>query len=442
MKGKQLVVLLVLVLVLGGVGYYLQSRNQSSWSESGSGAGAKIAEFDLNAVTHVLVKNTAGELNLVRANDDWTVRERADYPASYEQVSGLLRRLWDLKTVQTVKVGPSQYARLELVEPGKGDSSGTLLELRGKDDARLAALLLGKKYLKKGEGGPMETEGFPAGRYVMPVGGNKVSLVSETMEDVEPKPERWLRKDFIKIENPKSITVVGTTDAMRWTLTRENAAAEWKLADLKPPEQLDANKVSPVASALANPTFKDVLAPDAKPEETGLDKPSTVTIETFDDFNYAVKIGKLTNDAYPFQFTVSANLAKERTPAKDEKAEDKTRLDEEFKTRIKRLEEKLAAEKKLEARIYLVEKFAVEPLLKERATFLVEKKAETPPVPGTPGAPAQPPVSVTTPPVSIPSATSAPVSAPPAPPPAATPAPPAKATPSPAGGKGADKKKR
>lgn len=437
MKGKQLVVLLLLVLVLGGVGYYLQTRNQSSWSESGSGAGAKIAEFDINAVTHLLVKNTAGELNLVRANDDWTVRERADYPANYEQVSGLLRRLWDLKTVQTVKVGPSQFARLELVEPGKGDSSGTLLELRGKDDARLAALLLGKKYLKKGEGGPMETEGgFPAGRYVMPVGGNKVSLVSETMEDVEPKPERWLRKEFIKIENPKSITMAGTTDAMRWTLTRENATAEWKLADLKPEEQLDANKVSPVAGALANPTFKDVLAPEAKPEETGLDKPSTVTIETFDDFSYAVKIGKLTNDAYPFQFTVSANLAKERTPAKDEKAEDKTRLDEEFKTRIKRLEEKLAAEKKLEARIYLVEKFAVEPLLKERATFLVEKKPATPPAPGAPGAPSQPPVSVTTPPVSIPSAASAPVSVPPA----TTPA--AKATPSPVGAKAADKKKR
>ncbi|HEX5176896.1 MAG TPA: DUF4340 domain-containing protein [Chthoniobacteraceae bacterium] len=437
MKGKQLLILVVLVVVLGGIGIWLQKRKQSSWSESGSGAGAKVIEFPINDVTHVIVKNQSGELNLVRSNDEWTVRERGDYPANYEQVTGLLRRLWDLKTVQTVKVGPSQFARLELVEPGKGEGGGggTLLELRGKDDAKLGALLLGKKYLKKSEDGPMEMEGFPAGRYVMPAGGNKVSLVSETMDDVEPKPERWLRKDFIKVENPKSIAMAGTTDPMHWTVARDNATAEWKLADAKPEEKLDQSKVSPLASALANPSFKDVLAADAKPEETGFDKPATVTVNTFDDFTYVVKLGKLTNDAYPMQFTVSANLAKERTPAKDEKAEDKARLDEEFKTKIKRLEENLAAEKKLEPRTYLVEKFSVEPLLKERAALLVEKKPETPPPTGAPAAPGaaapQPPISVTTPPVSIPSAASAPVPAPPAP----------KATPKPAGTKGSATKK-
>jgi hypothetical protein len=260
------------------------------------------------------------------------------------------------------------------------------------------------------------------------------------MDDVDAKPERWLRKDFIKIENPKSIVMAGATDAMRWTVTRENATAEWKLSDAKPEEKLDQNKVSPAANALASPSFKDVLAADAKAEETGLDKPATVTIETFDDFTYVVKIGKLTNEAYPLQFTVSANLTKERTPAKDEKAEDKTRLDEEFKTKIKRLEEKLASEKKLESRIYLVEKFSVEPLLKDRAALLAEKKPETPPGGVPPPAsgvpPPQPPISVTTPPLSIPSAASAPV---PVPPPAT---PPPKATPKPAGSKGNSEKKR
>jgi hypothetical protein len=396
MKGKQLLILVVLVVLLGGIGLWLQKRNQSSWSESGAGAGAKVVEFPINDVTHVIVKGPGGELNLVRINDEWTVRERGDYPANYEQVTGLLRRLWDLKTVQTVKVGPSQFARLELVEPGKGEGSGTLLELRGKDDANVAALVLGKKYLKKSEDGPMEMEGFPAGRYVMPLGGNKVSLVSETLDDVEAKPERWLRKDFIKIENPKSIALAGTTEPMHWTVTRDTATAEWKLEGAKPDEKLDQNKVSPIASALANPSFKDVLARDAKPEETGLDKPSTVTINTFDEFSYVLKIGKLTNEAYPVQFTVSANLAKERTPAKDEKAEDKTRLDEEFKAKNERLEEKLAAEKKLEERIYLVEKFSIDALLKDRAALLAEKKPETPPAanaPGTPGAPAPAPAA-------------------------------------------------
>ena len=118
MKGKQLLILVVLVVVLGGIGVWLQKRKQSSWSESGTGAGAKVLEFPINDVTHVFVKSDSGELNLVRSNDEWTVRERADYPANYEQVTGLLRRLWDLKTVQTVKVGPSQFARLTAIARG------------------------------------------------------------------------------------------------------------------------------------------------------------------------------------------------------------------------------------------------------------------------------------------------------------------------------------
>ncbi|MDQ3624672.1 MAG: DUF4340 domain-containing protein, partial [Verrucomicrobiota bacterium] len=288
MKGKQLLILLLLVAVLGGAGYLLQERNQSSWSESGGGAGVKVVEFPINDVARVVVKSSGAEVNLVRKDEDWTVQERADYPANFEQVSRLLRKLWDLKTVQNVKAGASQLPRLELVEPGKGDPSGTLLELKKSDGANLAALLLGKKHLHKSDGEPMgDMPGFPIGRYVMPVGETgKVSLVAEALEEVDPKPERWLRKDFIKIENPKSITLAGQTETQRWALTRESATADWKLADAKPEEQLDTTKVGTFATLFSSASFKDVLAPDAKPEETGLDKPATVTIETFDNFTY------------------------------------------------------------------------------------------------------------------------------------------------------------
>ena len=435
MKGKHLLILLLLVAVLGYAGYHVQKGNQSSWSESsGSGSGGKVVDFQLNDVTHIQVKTASAGLNLVKKNEEWTVQERGDYPANFEQVSGLLRKLWDLKTVQEVKAGPSQRPRLELGEPGKGEGSGTLVELKDKEGKNLTALLIGKKHMRNSDAGPMGgMGGFPSGRYVAPFGDNtKISLVSETLEEIEPQPERWLRKDFVKIENPKSISLSGQTEAMRWTVTRESATADWKLADAKPEEELDKSKVSQFATLFSSPTFKDVLAADAKPEETGLDKPTTATIETFDGFTYVVKIGKLTNEAYPVQIAVSANLAKERTPGKDEKPEDKTKLDEEFKTKQKQLEEKLAAEKKFEQRAYLLEKYTVEPLLKDRAALLAEKKPDpattsTPPAPGSAPTATTPPVSVTTPPVSVTtppvSATTPPVAVPPPqpPPPAGSP---------------------
>lgn len=430
MKGKQLFILLLLAALAGGAWYYLSKRNGSAWSATGGGGG-KVIEFPINDVARLKIKGSAGEVNLVKKGDLWTVQERADYPANFEQVSGLLRKLWELKTVQEVKVGASQMARLELEEPGKGDKAGTVVEFIGADGKALGGLLLGKKHVRKSEGGggPMDFGGFPTGRYVKPVSGAKVSLVSEPFDDVEPKPERWLAKDFVKIDGPKSIAVAGQTDAQKWTVTRENATAEWKLADARPDEKADSSKTFALGNIFSAPNFNDVLAPDAKPADSGLDKPTTATIETFDGFRYELKIGKASGENFPVLVSVSANLAKERTPGKDEKPEDKTKLDEEFKTKLKQQEEKLAAEQKFAGRTYLVAKFAVEPLLKDRAALLPDKPAEPAPAPA-PSATA-PPVSVTTPPVSIPApkqkveAVTPPVSvSPPASTPAGKPAPP------------------
>ena len=170
MKGKHLALIILLALLVGGAWYSLQKGEADAASRQSDGAGTKVLDFQINNVTQVTVKGAGAELNLVRKGDDWAVQERADYPASYEQVSDLIRKLWELKTVQDVKVGPSQFSRLDLVEPGKDGGAGTVAELKDKDGKALAALLLGKKYMKKsdgmGMGMPGEMPGFAAGRYV------------------------------------------------------------------------------------------------------------------------------------------------------------------------------------------------------------------------------------------------------------------------------------
>ena len=437
MKGKHLFILLILALAAGGAWFQLQKSDSASGNKSGDGAGSKVIEFPINDVARVTVKGTGSELNLVKKGDEWAVQERADYPASYEQVSDLIRKLWELKTVQDVKVGPSQFPRLELVEPGKEGATGTVAELKDKDGKTLTALLLGKKFMKKsdgmGMGMPGEMSGFPAGRYVVPVGGTRVSLVSETLDDVDTKAEKWLKRDYFKIENPKSIKVEGTTEPMHWTLIRENATAEWKLSDAKEEEKLDAGKVSSFATIFSAASFADVLAPDAKPEDTGLDKPTVVTFETFDKFVYVLKIGKPNGENLPVAMTVTADPVKTREPGKDEKPEDKEKLDKEFQANLKKLEDKLAAEKKFEQRPYLIAKGTLDQLLKDRAALLVEKKPETPP-PTTGNPPPVPPPSVPTPGDAAPGApgkmrepitvTTPPVSAPPLPPGVVPPLPP------------------
>lgn len=398
MKGKQLALLLVLLVVLGGGWYLLAERRSGSWSEGG--AGDKVLSFPLNDVSRVLIKSGAGEVNLEKKNDAWTVRERAGYPADFEEVSRFLRALWELKAVQEVKAGPSQMSRLELVEPGKGAGSGTLAQLSGADGKLLAGLLVGKKYVRKSDNGG---GGFPAGRYVKPADGARVSLVSETLDDAEVKPEHWLAKDFIRVEGVKSIV----NETAHWSVSRESASAtEWKLADAAPDEKVDSTKAAAFTNVLPAPIFSDVLAPEAKLEEPV----SALTIETFDGFKYEVKVGKATGPQSPMQVRVSGAFGKERVPGKDEKPEDKTRLDAEFARKAKENEDKLAREKKVEGRIYLLAASVMEPLLKERSEYLAPKPTPVP----TPE-----PVATPVPPVV------------PAPEPAATPAPAATPTPTP-----------
>jgi len=159
-------------------------------------------------------------------------------------------------------------------------------------------------------------------------------------------------------------------------LSRESESAPWALADLKPGEVLDTNKVSSLSSTLTYPSFVDV-APDQSPARTGMDKPLTVTIETFDHFTYTLKIGNKTpeND-YNLNTSVTAVAPAERTPGKDEKPDDKKRLDKEFADKAKQFADKLDQEKSLDKWTYVVNSWLIDPLIRDRAQLMVEKKDE------------------------------------------------------------------
>ena len=200
MKGKQLALLLAVVVALGAAWFNLSKTPPQTASGPGR-SGSKVVDFPINEVARVTIKSGAAELNLVKKDDVWTVQERGGYAANFDQISGLLRKLWELKTVQNIKIGESQLARLELVEPGKGENSGTLVQLLSADGKELAGVLVGKKHLRKSEGAGMDLggapEGFPAGRYLKPTNAAAVSLVSDTLDEFDPAPTRWIATEFI-----------------------------------------------------------------------------------------------------------------------------------------------------------------------------------------------------------------------------------------------------
>ncbi|MCI0743966.1 MAG: DUF4340 domain-containing protein, partial [Verrucomicrobia subdivision 3 bacterium] len=380
MNRKQVILLIVAVVVIGGLGLLVSNKKSQSWEASSQQLGGKVIKnlsVDVvNAVEQIKIRQHSGEVNLAKQGEVWGVQERGGYPANFGNISDLLKKLMDLKVAQPVRVTEKQLTRLELTPPDKGTNSGTIVELKEKGGNTAASILLGKKHMKESpSSSPYGGGSWPDGRYVM-VGNDPktVAVVSEAFSNVEAKPEEWLEKEFFKIENHKSISLTSTNVTNSWAVVKESQTNDWKLADAKANEVLDTGKASGVTSALSYPSFNDV-ATNTTPEKTGLDKPLVAKIETFDGFKYDVKIGKKVEDKedYYIQLAVNANLQTERTAGKDEKPEDKEKLDKEFKDKLAKQEEKLKNEKAFEKWVYIVPKYTIDPLLKERKDLLKEE---------------------------------------------------------------------
>ena len=380
MNRKQLILILLALVILGGAGLLMMNSKQTTWSEPQGKMGQKLfPNFPVNDVALIDIKTTT-DLHLETKDGKWCVRERSDYPANFSQIHDLLVKLLDLKISQSEPIAPSQLGRMQLEPPGKGTNSATEVGFFDKQNKPLQSVLLGKTHLQQSSRpGPFGGGEFPDGRYVLLPGDTaNLLLVSDPMESISTSPESWLDRDFFKVEKLQSATLVSTNATNSWKLSRESESAPWLLADTNAGEILDSNKVSSLSGTLSYTSFVDV-ASNNSPAATGLDKPLAVTLTTFDHFTYNLKVGgKTPENNFYLTVAASADFPTQRTAGKDEKLEEKTKLDKEFQDKTKELQDKLAKEKSYGQWVYIVSSSTVDPLIRSRSELMAEKKDEKP----------------------------------------------------------------
>ena len=283
MNRRQFSVLVFIVALVGAAGWVIYQRGNSSWQGAGQTIGGNLLpDLQINDIAQITIDSGTNQLTLEKHNEIWCVRQRADYPADFSQISGLLMKLPGLKVVQREEAGPSELPRFNLSPPGPGADSGTLLEFKDQNGKTVASLLLGKDHMNQ----PANGQGWPDGRYVIANGNNSdVSVVSETFDSVTANPSDWLDKTFFKVANPKSIAVTFPVATNSWKLERVSETNDWKLADTRPGEKLDSSKVDDITGSFDSPSFNDVSSDATAPKDA-----VTVTVETFDGTNYVAKI--------------------------------------------------------------------------------------------------------------------------------------------------------
>ena len=376
MTRKQFLILVAALAALAAVGAWIMQSQRTAWAPADSRIGQRlVAGLKLEDVAEVALRDASATLTLVRRDGTWVIKERADFPADAERVRELLLKLAELKIVQAEPVAQAQRAQLELAEPGAGagTGAGTVLELKDGTGKPMTRLLLGKKVTARtAAAGPSPEQGVPTGRYVMPgTETGSVTLVSDPLGAAEAKPEAWLYKDLIRAERVRSITASGPDGRERFSLSRETESYDWKLAGGGKP---DLQKAQDTLNPLQGMSLSDVV-PDRASAAAGLARPIIIRAQTLDGVTYMLRVGsKTADDRYVISISVSGEPAAARTATKRETAEEKEKQDKAFAENRARLLGKLEREKKLERWTYLVARTAIEPLLRERAQLLPEKK--------------------------------------------------------------------
>jgi hypothetical protein len=370
---RQFLIALAALAVLAAAGAAVVFSDRSAWTSADSRAGQKaVSGLRLSEVAEIAIRDSSGELHLVRGEAGWSVRERAGFAADTDRIAALLVKLAEMKIVQSEPLPESQRVRLELVEPkDKAAGAGTAIELKDAKGGSLGRLLLGKKIVKSSPVASLSRGDSEAtGRYLT-IGGEAGTMlaVGEPLTEVESRPDLWLVKDLIRADGVKSVSS-GRDGKARWSVTRETESTDWKFAGSK--ERPDLQKATDLASSLGWVNLVDVVA-DPK-ADTGLDHAIVIRAETFDGLSYALRIGKQAGNNYYVKVAVAGEPRKNRAPAKGEKAEDKAKNDKAFEEYRKKLVEKLEREKKLERWTYLVAKNGLDPLLRDRPGLMPEKK--------------------------------------------------------------------
>jgi hypothetical protein len=364
------------VLALVAV-FVLQRRKQRAWAGPGTDTEA-LPEFPVNDVVGLRITAAADAIELERRDGVWQVSPRYGYPADFADISRLLRSVAELRAAQEPKVGESQYGRLGLLPPDAesgAEEAGTDVEFLDADGKVLASVRLGKEH--KREADDSMGGGWANGRYLLLPSQGRVILVTETFSSVVTTPKDWLDKEFFKVGDMKSASLVRGGETI-WAVARETKGGDMVLQGLGEDEKPDSAKLRSVANAFSWASFDDVADPALSADETGMADPAVFTAEDFDGVRYTVRIGHKTEDGKYYLGAAAEYVGPEaREPAEDETDEDAKTKDDEFAKKLQETRDTVdGINRRLADWVYIVTSSTVDPVLKDRAELLEKPDEE------------------------------------------------------------------
>lgn len=352
MNARIAAALLVLLAAIGGGALLVREQADSQKSPEAGILGQPLLKgLQASQVAAIAIRAPKSAITIARKGELWTIAERDGFPADYDKVRDFVLKAIELKIGQAEPIGEKDRARLLL------DAGGTAIEFLGADGKPLARLTAGKKYFKTEPDNPGKAIGD--GRYVaLPGDDKRVYVVADPLAQASTKTADWISKAGFDVEKVKTLEL-RAADGDAWKIERSGDNADWKLAAARGGEKLEITKANAAGYTFARLELADVAPKDARPEDTGLDKPTVVTATTFDGLSYTLKLGKPEGDNYYATLAISGEPKPEGKDAEE---------------RLKKINQRLPREKALGGYTLLIPKSKLEDIVKKRADLLVKKE--------------------------------------------------------------------
>lgn len=407
MNKRQVVVLWIIALVLGGAAYFAWSGKSKTYESKTSRTRGQtlLPDFKEDQVAKIEITGVKDSTSLALKDGKWTVANRDGYPAKSMEVNEFLDSLKEVKVVQGIDAEASFYPRFGMDPASDKDAErGLDVVMSNAAGSEVGRFTFGKNLQAEDNTDPMSMMmggGGSTGRYVRNhADSTGVYSTKEVFPTLNADPKSWLDPKFVQLEKIKDISVSAPAkpEETVWKLTRADEGAEFTLEGAKEGETPNAEVTTPLKTLFSYARFEDVASADTLAKEGHAADKRTVKIDTVEGFHYTLgltppnpakpeaKEGEAAappEDIIYLTVDVTADIAAERKKEEKETPEDAKAKDAAFTERKTALEKKLAEEKKLAGRVFKLNRSAVEPLLKDRAGLT--KPAESTPPPAAAG---------------------------------------------------------
>ncbi len=245
MSRQQFIALLIAALVALSAAVYLSKQRNAAGEVHGLPLLPSLSS-ELNTVTSlsVLKGSATPTVTVHKQGDEWTVAERANYPADVAKLRKLLLSLSDAKILEEKTSDPANYSIIGVEDPTKPGATGAQIELiakGGKQD-----VIVGK---------PAEQGSFVRGA------GEKSSYIVEPAISFEAEPRYWIDTRLLDLSADKIQSIQFKPDTgPAYTVRRVTEPA--------------ANAVAPDTTPKATAGTKPAAAPGTKPAAAPGTKPT------------------------------------------------------------------------------------------------------------------------------------------------------------------------